>query len=178
MDLVTKFGCCICGRIYKNWRPYLTEDTRTKQTRTLKTSCPWSAILKRGEGDDATWTISITDDTHNHETDQDTLSIFPSARQMTTEELQLLGDMSKAGSTPKVILATLRLRNPDSSLISSDIYNARKKIRTDELNGRTPVEALLDEFEVNNVRNAVKRDGEGRITHLFFAFPSEFRAFY
>jgi len=164
--------CCIRGGKHKNWRLYLTEDTRSKLTRTRKTSCPWLALLKRGPGDDATWTINITDDTHNHETSLDDLSSFPSVRQMTTEESHLLKDMSKAGSTPRVILSTLRLRNPDSLLVSDDVYNARKKIRMQELNGRTPIEALLDEFEVNNVRNALKRDEEERITHLFFAFPT------
>jgi len=89
---------------------------------------------------------------------------------MTTEELHLLEDMSKAGATPKVILATLHRRNSESLLVAPDIYNARKKIRTQELNGRTPIEALLDEFEVNGVRHALKVNEEGHISHLFFAF--------
>ncbi|KAI9923041.1 hypothetical protein PsorP6_001352 [Peronosclerospora sorghi] len=44
-------------------------------------------------------------------------------------------------------------------------------MRNEELNGRTPLEMLLDELRENNVLHAHERDGDGRIKRVFFAPP-------
>jgi hypothetical protein len=42
------------------------------------------------------------------------------------------------------ILTTLRRANPDTPLIANDISNIVQLNRTDELNGKTPIQWLLE----------------------------------
>ncbi|KAJ3275969.1 hypothetical protein HK104_003806, partial [Borealophlyctis nickersoniae] len=66
------------------------------------------------------------------------MSAFPAARKVTPDELELIRQMSKAGSAPKTILATLRQQNPQTHVISRDISNIKARLRGEERNGRTP----------------------------------------
>jgi len=162
---------CVHGGKYKNTRPYVTEETRQRKTRTRKTSCPWSATVNRDQGADSIWRIRVTEDNHNHLLSSENLSRFPSARHMTSDELELVEDMSKSGATPKVIVGTIRRRNPESLVITRDIYNACQKLRNQQLNGRTSIEALLDDFVVSGIKHTVEKNEEGHVVRLFFAFP-------
>ena len=89
---------------------------------------------------------------------------------MTSDELELVEDMTQSGATPKVIIGTIRRRNPESLVITRDIYNACRTLRNRQLNGRTPIEALLDEFVVNGIQHTVETNEEGHVIRLFFAF--------
>ena len=75
--------------------------------------------------------------------------------------------MAREGASP--ILATVFQSDPNCSLISRDIYNAKAMIREEQLAGRTPMEMLLDEIQANKILHAYDRDDQGRITKLFFA---------
>jgi hypothetical protein len=55
-----------------------------------------------------------------------------------------IGRLSHAGLSTSQILSTLRLSNPDISLIAKDIGNIVQQIRAEELNGRTPIQWLLE----------------------------------
>ncbi|CAG8843707.1 6295_t:CDS:2, partial [Racocetra persica] len=52
---------------------------------------------------------------------------------------------------------------------SSDIYNARAQLRQQNLAGRTPIQALVDELQEGNFLYEYKCDNAGSVTHLFFA---------
>ena len=80
--------------------------------------------------------------------------------------------MSKAGAAPKGFLTTLRQQDPQINLTRKDISNAKSRLRQEDLNGRTPLEAMLDEPQEKEVIHDYAKDDEGRITHLFFAPPS------
>ena len=80
--------------------------------------------------------------------------------------------MSKAGAAPKIILTTLRQQDLQNNLTSKDISNAKARVRQEDSNGRTPLEALLDELQEKEVMHDYTKDDEDRITHLFFAPPS------
>ena len=58
------------------------------------------------------------------------------------------------------------------NLTSKEISNAKARLRQEDLNCRTPLEALLDELQVKEVMHDYAKDDEGRIKHLFFAPPS------
>jgi hypothetical protein len=52
--------------------------------------------------------------------------------------------LSQAGLSPGQILTTLRLSDPQTPLIVKDIGNIIQQTRAEELNGRTPIQWLLE----------------------------------
>ncbi|XP_077245920.1 protein FAR1-RELATED SEQUENCE 5-like [Tasmannia lanceolata] len=79
--------------------------------------------------------------------------------------------MTVAGIQPHQILTSLRQSNPQLLAISRDVYNCISKIRKEMLASSTPIQALFDELSGGGFYYNVKYDGEGRLTHLFFAHP-------
>lgn len=159
--------CCAHGRECTNSRPYLTEETRQRQTSTHRMNCPWSAILQRNPTS-GTWTIEIKHNSHNHERSSN-IAAYPSARTLAPDDISTIERISRAGAAPKVLLSTLRQANPNILMIAQDIYNVKKTLRMRNLCGCTPLEALLDELEAKGVMHDYKKDMQGHITHLFFA---------
>jgi hypothetical protein len=62
---------------------------------------------------------------------------------MTPEEHAIFRDMSALGHSPTQILDAIRKSNPESNLIPRDIYNLLASMRMEELDGKTPIEWLL-----------------------------------
>lgn len=52
--------------------------------------------------------------------------------------------MSQSGISPGQILTALRLSDSQTPLITKDISNVVQQMRAEELNGRTPIEWLLE----------------------------------
>ena len=69
--------------------------------------------------------------------------------------------MSKAGAAPKIILTTLRQQDLQNNLTSKDISNAEARLRQECLNGRTPLEALLDKLQEKEVMHDYAKDDKG-----------------
>ncbi|MBW0590552.1 hypothetical protein O181_130267 [Austropuccinia psidii MF-1] len=64
------------------------------------------------------------------------------------------------------------IMQPDERpVILQDIYNQIKKIKKDKLQGRMPIEALIDTLKEENFVLSSERDAEGHITSLFFTHP-------
>lgn len=122
----------------------------------------------------AEWTVEVVDASHNHDAAV-TMSAYSSARKLSDVKCQTIKEMSDSGASPKVILATLRQQDENCPLILKDIYNEKARLRNDNLQGRTPLESLLDELCVQNIFHAVQQDVDGRVTHLFFAPPTAIR---
>ena len=167
---------CIHGGSYFSRREFLTDENRLRKTSTLKLECNWSAVAQRqtSVGHPDTWSVDVIQSSHTHP--MSSLSAYASARCMNLDEESVLQTLSKAGAAPKTILAAINDSRMsvgnEIPLIAQDIYNARKRVRLDALKGRSPVEAVLDELEQNDVWHRVKVDSEGHVTHLFF-IPNE-----
>ena len=97
------------------------------------------------------------------------VSFYPTARKIGPQNAMKIGAMARAGAAPKVILATALQSDPNCNLIPKDLYNALAMVREEQLAGRTPMEMLLNELQVNNILHTYDRDDQGRITKLFFA---------
>jgi hypothetical protein len=171
---------CAHGGEYKNRRKYLTDETQKRKTSSRCTNCPWSATLQRVTQEQNAhnsntmpnsifeWKVVVEEDKHNHDVVPD-LSMYPEARTLSHEDQKTIERMSNAGAAPKVILATLRQEHPATLLIAKDIYNAKAQLRNKALNGRTPLEMLLDDLKKEDVIHAHEHDDHGRITRFFFA---------
>lgn len=56
-------------------------------------------------------------------------------------------------------------------MVAQDIYNIRKELCWENLKGKRPIEALLEELQKGQYIFHYKTDSINRITHLFFAHP-------
>jgi len=82
---------------------------------------------------------------------------------------------STLGCRPREILTGLKEKDPESAIISKDIYNLKSEIRKEKLQGRSPMEALLEELVKSESTYDYKTDHEGHITHLFSASKEQIR---
>ncbi|KAL6567452.1 hypothetical protein OROGR_001120 [Orobanche gracilis] len=99
------------------------------------------------------------------------MSGHPYCRRLSEEDFLSIKEMTMAGIPPRQILTSLRQKNPKFQAIARTVYNARAKINKDGLAGRTPIQALLDELGQEEFAYDVEYDGNGHLTHLFFAHP-------
>ena len=156
---------CDRGGKYRN-RLNLTDETRRKNTSSRLINCPFSVCGK--EENDNVWTLSIRNPAHNHEPSE-SLPAHPSLRRLSKQAKERVKEMTKAGARPREILSSLRQNDPSISTISRDIYNLRKKIRLENLQGRTPTQALVKELEEGQFEYDYQCDASGHVTHLFFS---------
>lgn len=67
------------------------------------------------------------------------------------------------------ILAAIQKEDPDTLVSTTDIRGERKTIRKKHLNGRSPIETLLEDLSTPHWVFAVKKDTENHVQCLFFA---------
>ncbi len=72
---------------------------------------------------------------------------------------------------PRSVIAVLHNSHNQqpARVIAKDISNVKQRLRADALAGRTPIQALVQEFQVEDFVYAYKTDSIGHITRLFFA---------
>ena len=71
------------------------------------------------------------------------------------------------------ILAAIQREDQDTLISATDIRSERKAIREKHLNGRSPVETLLDDLSTADWIFAVKKDDNNRIQNLFFTHQKQ-----
>jgi hypothetical protein len=93
------------------------------------------------------WSIRVLESTHNHgpSTAATAHSVHRHAA-LGSEARTTISTLSQAGLQPRQILTALRSLDPEIglSLIPKDIYNFTQKARLEELDGRTPIQWLLE----------------------------------
>ena len=80
---------------------------------------------------DGIWRVDTDIPEHNHEPSED-LSAHPTLRRMTDEQVRKVHDMCDAGKSPAETLDELKATWPDIKVLTRDIYNARKKYKTEK----------------------------------------------
>ncbi|XP_077220614.1 uncharacterized protein LOC143854501 [Tasmannia lanceolata] len=146
--------------------PKVPDNLQRKKASSRVTNCPFKMEGRRMIN--GSWILKIRNREHNHEALKD-ISEHPFNRRFSEEEVLQIKEMIAAGLQPRQMLSTLSQSNPKVS--SRDVYNIKSKIRLENLSGRTPIQALLDELSNGGFQCNLKYDGEGRLTHLFFAHP-------
>jgi hypothetical protein len=164
------FYMCSKGGKYdpKGKDPTTHETKRRKSTSTMKTDCPYQAIARKDEVT-SQWELSVINNDHNHGPVA-AASAFPQHRiaSMIPEEYTIVKDMSILGHSPSQILHRLRQSNPETQLIPRDIYNLLASLRTEELDGKTPVEWLLKVWKlvvsIYPITNYLSRNSKKKAT--------------
>ena len=120
---------CDRGGTYRN-RLGLTPDQRKRKrgdSRLL--GCPFKMLanIKR----DGVWRLHTEVAEHTHGPSDD-LSIHPTLRRLTDEQSQKVNEMTEAGNSPAETLEELKRLWPGIKVLARDIYNARKKYKTEK----------------------------------------------
>jgi hypothetical protein len=119
--------------------------------------------------------LLVENPSHNH--DPIPPIAFHQHRKLTEAGHQLIDHLTQAKSQLREMLTSLRLANPDQLVIAQDIYNDRKRLRQDNLAGRTPIEAMHQFLQDGDwfIRYNTRISSE--LTHLFFAHPKSIELF-
>ncbi|KAJ9566461.1 hypothetical protein OSB04_002427 [Centaurea solstitialis] len=117
---------------------------------------------RRQKRSDGAWYFKVKDLTHNHEPSTD-MSGHPSFRQLPSENINSVKEMSKAGIPPRQILSSMRQQNPNLPVISRTIYNLKKKFRRDNLGNRSMINALFEELVKGGFTYDISHNPDGQL---------------
>jgi len=122
----------------------LHKSRQRKSTGSKKCGCLMRVELRL---DDLSgqWILKVLEGAHNHGPST-APTAHPAHRSaaITLATRAEIGRLSHARLSTIQILSTLRISNPNMTLIAKDIGNIVQQIRAEELNGRTPIQWLLE----------------------------------
>ncbi len=156
------FLMCDRGGEYRK-RHNLTDDARQRKTATRKCKCLFMLLGSRDTISDR-WSLSVLSGQHNHDPSTSPAA-HPSLRKLNNDQREGLAALTASAVLPRTIGTIMRQKGAEDTLIMKDIYNARQRIRSGLLNGRTPMQALVESFQADDFVWNVDRDGSGHVTH-------------
>nr|KAJ0227310.1 hypothetical protein LSAT_V11C100002350 [Lactuca sativa] len=143
-------------------------DKWKKNTRSRLINCHFQIVGKKEY--DGGWILKAKNLTHNHEPSTD-ISGHPSFRRLSPNDVQSVKNMTLLGIPPRKILSSLRQGNPNLPVVYQTIYNLKAKIRKENLENRSTVSDLFEEFEKEGFIYDILHNSIGHITHLFITHP-------
>lgn len=157
------------------------EFQRRRATSSRNVDCTWAGVLHRtGE---YTWVFHIHEpgdhplDTHNHDPST-TQASHPRLRRTALAPLRrTFVDIptQQQRATPRQILSALNKHDYELPVIRKDINNRRAQLKLQQLNGRSPMQALLFELEESNqFRYFYATDEQNRVTQVFWIHRETF----
>ncbi|KAI9627955.1 hypothetical protein KEM48_011892 [Puccinia striiformis f. sp. tritici PST-130] len=93
-------------------------------------------------------------------------------KRVTLEQVIAIQKLSQSNIKPTQILLQLQTSNNKTYATNKTISNVLQKQRLKDLDGRTPIQALLDILKESNWTYDVKVNSSGNILSLFFAHPA------
>ena len=148
----------------------LTDEARQRQVGSRRAGCQYRIFGKRQP--DGHWKAhSVDDGAHNHAASTNPAA-HPVYRHMTDEQLERVREMQNRGCQPVEILRALRQADPATIILLEDVRNTVKRQRRDDLDGRTPTQALLERLRAANIPVQEKVDPDGTLTHLYVGAPA------
>jgi acyl-CoA thioesterase len=118
---------------------------RTRESSSRQTSCTYRLNVRLRA--DKRWHFVKAETNHTHPaTTAREMSVHSRVRLHLTTEAQRtqMRDLAAAAIPPRKILQLMRKAHPDSCIDRRDIANLAASARLEELNGRTPTNALVD----------------------------------
>ena len=156
---------CDLGRKYQD-RIDAPDGSKRRKTSTRQVGCPFQVYGARRS--DGTWELKVRNPQHTHEAND--LIAHPHARKLLPEQKAEIARLSSLNVTPQAIEAILRDEHPTALFTRRDIYNVRMAARIKQLEGRTPVERLMERLQnEGNWEHRLQCDSGGHITFLMFA---------
>ena len=150
---------------------YTSISSGIRNTSTKATNCPFKLQIKREADTSNEWWIDVKPDRHNHPpSSSPTIHGIHRRRAMAaTDTYKTIVDLTKLGQPPKQIAAAVRERYPTIIMTRQDINNTRLRHRIEQLDGLTPLKAMMKRFEATPEQWLVEARLYNRyLTHLFF----------
>ncbi|POV97591.1 hypothetical protein PSTT_14978 [Puccinia striiformis] len=144
-----------------------------QNTSTMKVECPfllYGATSTSQKVTNKSWRLEIRHGDHNHEPSP-VASAHAAHRLLQPGQLKEVGRLRKSNLKPAQILLQLRTADPNTLATNRTISNALQKQRREELDGKTPIEALLCILKETNWSWDAKYTATGAVQNLFFAHP-------
>jgi MULE transposase domain len=160
------FGCDRGGE-YREQKYLKPGQRRRFNTTTRLNGCKFQI---RAQLKDGAWSLSLSHGEHNHEPSQDYRAhpthrriLFSKADQETAVRLY------QSGAKTKTVMSNLREKYHGTCPVTrQDLSNFRHRMVGEALQGRSPIQALLDEIdEDSDIMSKTLVDNENQITHLF-----------
>lgn len=147
-----------------------------RKTSTLSSDCKFGFKIKRVPAVGTVpprWVVKIDFPHHNHEPAEHSKGL--SCHRKRSEQVKdTIKSMTTSHIAPRQIFSVLQNQDPDVSIQMVDIYNEQRDLKKGRLQGKTPLEALLQKLSVDSDWVFSHRtDGEGRLTALFFAHSAQ-----
>ncbi|MBW0493807.1 hypothetical protein O181_033522 [Austropuccinia psidii MF-1] len=118
-----------------------------------------------------TWTLEVKNTEHSNDATENIMA-HPAFRKLNEQETSQISQMSESLLMPRKIQAQLCIqRESDRPVILQDIYSQVKRIKKDKLQGRRPINSLIDTLKEENLAWSSARDAEGHINCLSFQSP-------
>lgn len=146
------------------------ESSRVSGTK--KINCPFELEGKYSEEYDS-WTLRVICDQHNHQRVQ-YMEGHPYARRLKEDEFSLVKDLTTMNMPPRDILSILKERNLSNVSTLETIYNARRKLRMIEQEGKSPMQVLMSRLHHNGYIYEFTTTGFNELENLFFVHRTSF----
>ncbi|KAF1935703.1 hypothetical protein EJ02DRAFT_301016, partial [Clathrospora elynae] len=115
---------------------------------TRSTGCPFKLVIFRTKHGNQ-WKLEAQNKDHNHPWSINS-SVHNVYRRRTPAQKEVIESMTYAGVRPMQILAAIQREDQDTLISATNICSKRKAIREKHLNGRSPVETLLDDLSTTD----------------------------
>lgn len=159
---------CDRGGSYRDNNKTPKDASQQRDTSSRLIGCNWR-VTGSLHSSDGRWHLNITNGEHSNHSASENMIGHSRARGLNDQQEAVVNNMLKSGTAPKNIMTTLQQDDPNILFTKRDLYNLKWKLRKTELNGRTPIKALLDQLKTGDYAHDVKCDHDGNVTHLFFA---------
>ncbi|MBW0557090.1 hypothetical protein O181_096805 [Austropuccinia psidii MF-1] len=135
-----------------------------------KLDCPFR-LYDRKYAKSTTWTLKVKNAEHSHDATENIMP-HPAFRKFNEQATSKISQMSESLLMPRQTHAQLcSKRGSDRPVILQYIYNQVKKIKKDKLQGRRPIDTLIDTLKQENFVWSSARDSDRPITSMFFTHP-------
>lgn len=98
---------CYRGGSYRNTRR-ITDEQRKRDRTTRLINCPFQ--IKGVKRSDGLWVVELKDYSQNHKPSDD-ISGHPLYHRLSSDDKEVVEQMSKSGASPRQILSTLRKKD-------------------------------------------------------------------
>ena len=158
---VCYFRCDRGGKVKK------PSGQRRKHTTTRLMDCLWSGYA-RYKPEELGWRFILRNGSHNHLLTASAIA-HPSLRlaHLTAEVKDQIAWRSQAQIPPGQILTSLRLADPNLPLSIQDIYNTKAAIRREARGPLTPIQAIMQELNLDDWKFSYEKNINNQITRLF-----------
>ena len=133
-------------------------------------NCQFMVIISNSKG--GHFKLRVKNGSHSHPALP--VTVLANARkQLLLKRIVYIIQQIDAGSTPKQILNGLLQRDPFLPLKERDLYNIKSDIRKANLQGLTPIQALLQKLKENpDFYSKTLLDKNNKVIGLFFSYKS------